>query len=81
MDMRPVFGLIFLFKYTDKSATTGGKVVNNSDIFFAKQVINNACATQAILAVLMNLQNSDVELGKRKGSIRVSLLDIVKHDL
>ena len=64
VDMRPVFGLIFLFKYTDKSATTTGKVVANPDIFFAKQVINNACATQAILAVLMNVQNPDVNLGK-----------------
>jgi len=63
-DIRPVYGLIFLFKYTDKSAESAGKVVNANNIFFAKQVINNACATQAILSVLMNLQDAEIKLGQ-----------------
>eukprot|EP00299_Pterocystis_sp_00344_P013729 c6758_g1_i1.p1 GENE.c6758_g1_i1~~c6758_g1_i1.p1 ORF type:complete len:311 (+),score=49.74 c6758_g1_i1:43-975(+) len=54
-------GLIFLFKWRPEEDPR--KTVNweDVDIFFAKQVVNNACATQAILSVLMNA--SDLELG------------------
>jgi len=31
-----------------------------TSVFFAKQVVNNACATQAILSVLMNAEDIDV---------------------
>ncbi|OQR68747.1 ubiquitin carboxyl-terminal hydrolase isozyme L5-like [Tropilaelaps mercedesae] len=61
--LKPVHGLIFLFKYTEKAGPSKGRVVQRSDVFFAKQVINNACATQAILSVLMNLSDPDIKLG------------------
>jgi len=64
-DLHPVYGLIFLFKWTADDQTAGSIVQDSrlENIFFAKQVINNACATQAILSVLMNIESSDVALG------------------
>jgi ubiquitin carboxyl-terminal hydrolase L5 len=60
-------GLIFLFKYRTDLDTTSALAVENVDapesLFFASQVITNACATQAILGVLLNVETfgNDVE--------------------
>lgn len=61
--LEPVFGLIFLFKWKSSQQEAPRAVVDDSNVFFAKQVINNACATQAILNVLLN--RDDVKLGKK----------------
>lgn len=65
-DLKPVHGLIFLFKWKNESEQDQqGKVVyGETDIFFAKQVINNACATQAIISVLLNIESTDISLGE-----------------
>lgn len=63
--LRPVHGLIFLFKCIDDS-NPEGTIVEDSrldNIFFAKQVISNACATQAIVNILLNVNHGDVTLG------------------
>jgi len=63
--IKPVHGLIFLFKWF-QGDEPAGTIVQDSrldKIFFAKQVINNACATQAILSVLLNCKHADVKLG------------------
>lgn len=65
--LQPLYGVIFLFKYTDLDQSTigpvgGGEFDHGSSIFFAKQVIENACATQAVLNILMN-KGDDLKLG------------------
>ena len=59
----PVYGLIFLFKYMKNAGYTPNVLQYwDNDLFFAKQIIENACATQAILGVLLN--NSDkIDIG------------------
>ncbi|TPX39252.1 hypothetical protein SeMB42_g06390 [Synchytrium endobioticum] len=53
-------GIIFLFKYIP-SAPSGLVQEDAPGVFFAKQVINNACATQAIISILLN--RSDIDPG------------------
>ncbi|KAI1298181.1 Ubiquitin carboxyl-terminal hydrolase isozyme L5 [Halotydeus destructor] len=63
--VKPIHGLVFLFKWLPGDEPSGTLVQDNrlDKIFFAKQVINNACATQAIISVLLNCQSTDIELG------------------
>ncbi|XP_044732790.1 ubiquitin carboxyl-terminal hydrolase isozyme L5 [Chrysoperla carnea] len=64
-NLKPIHGLIFLFKWVQDDEPTGSVVQDNrlDNIFFAKQVINNACATQAILSILLNCKHSELKLG------------------
>lgn len=70
--IKPVHGLIFLFKWFQGDEPAGSIVQDSrlDKIFFAKQVINNACATQAILSVLLNCKHSDVKLGDTLSSFK-----------
>ncbi|XP_073242551.1 ubiquitin carboxyl-terminal hydrolase isozyme L5-like [Porites lutea] len=71
-DLRPVHGLIFLFKWKP-GEEPAGPIVHESrslGIFFAKQVITNACATQAILSVLLNCNHPDLDLGPTLSSFK-----------
>nr|XP_044252077.1 ubiquitin carboxyl-terminal hydrolase isozyme L5-like [Drosophila takahashii] len=61
--LEPIHGLIFLFKWVQDDKPAGRVVRDRSDIFFARQVIPNACATQALLSLLLNLRHPDVDLG------------------
>jgi len=71
-NIEPIHGLVFLFKWV-KDDEPAGAVVQDSrleNIFFAKQVINNACATQAILSILLNSSHSDINLGPVLGEFK-----------
>lgn len=49
-----IYGLIFLFKWTRSIEKKDALLEYDPELFFARQIINNACATQAILSVLLN---------------------------
>ncbi|KPM43555.1 hypothetical protein AK830_g2992 [Neonectria ditissima] len=76
--LQPVYGVIFLFKYpTDQPyATPDGPrdgafdQAATENIFYATQIIQNACATQALLSVLLN-KAADVEIGEQLTDFRV----------
>eukprot|EP00814_Leptocylindrus_danicus_P020673 CAMPEP_0116018488 /NCGR_PEP_ID=MMETSP0321-20121206/8678_1 /TAXON_ID=163516 /ORGANISM="Leptocylindrus danicus var. danicus, Strain B650" /LENGTH=330 /DNA_ID=CAMNT_0003488891 /DNA_START=318 /DNA_END=1310 /DNA_ORIENTATION=+ len=61
----PVHGLVFLFKWVQQMEATDTRPVCTPEetpetLFFAKQVITNACATQALLSMVLN---ADVKTG------------------
>lgn len=63
-DLKSVHGLIFLFKYRPGSELSPEKIEVPDNVFFAQQVVQNACATQAIINLLCNLPPmEDVKLG------------------
>lgn len=57
-DARKVYGFILLFKFDSNQQQR--TIVDVPGVFFAKQVVTNACASQAFLSVLLNAQGIDL---------------------
>lgn len=73
-----VYGLIFLFKWQSKESINSDNVCLTGDnspegLYFAKQVTTNACATQAILSVLMNVNDAKEGAGDQDDSDKLVL--------
>eukprot|EP00455_Lapot_gusevi_P018114 TRINITY_DN1981_c0_g9_i1.p1 TRINITY_DN1981_c0_g9~~TRINITY_DN1981_c0_g9_i1.p1 ORF type:complete len:333 (+),score=102.34 TRINITY_DN1981_c0_g9_i1:66-1064(+) len=57
--LKPIYGLIFLFKWR-REEDARACIEDPCDVFFARQMIENACATQAIINCLLNRPDVDV---------------------
>lgn len=88
-----VYGLIFLFKWNDEYIENISDIRRKNNVhiyeppeglFYAKQVAHNACATQAILSVLLNLRGSldgasDLHLGHLLSSFKTFTSSFPPH--
>lgn len=65
-----VFGVILLFKYKKELYARSGQhgdIASDPSIYFARQVVNNACATQAILNTILNFPQ-DIQMSEELGN-------------
>ncbi|GAA5960425.1 hypothetical protein JCM8115_001178 [Rhodotorula mucilaginosa] len=72
-DLEPVYALIFLFKWVGNGdpATMDGKLQEpTGSHYFAHQVINNACASIALLNAALNIHDPNVHLGEELSNLQ-----------
>jgi len=58
--LKPIYGYILLFKYVKDTRENKTVVPEVPGLFYAKQIISNACATQAIISILLNRPEIDI---------------------
>ena len=57
---RPVHGLIFLFQWKQEPNEEEVELSCPEDLWFANQVIDNSCASLALLNIILNVQNLEI---------------------
>src|SRR5271169_1050543 len=57
---RPVYGLIFLFQWKQEANEEEVEISCPEDLWFANQVIDNSCASLALLNIILNVPNLDI---------------------
>ncbi|BGP26553.1 ubiquitin carboxyl-terminal hydrolase L5 [Rhodotorula toruloides] len=73
-DLQPVFALVFLFKWVgngDPEEMDGKMEEPAGPHYFAHQVINNACASIALLNATLNIRDPDVQLGEELSNLQL----------
>ncbi|GAA5863671.1 hypothetical protein JCM3774_001209 [Rhodotorula dairenensis] len=72
-ELEPVYALIFLFKWVGNGdpLTMDGKLEEPAGShYFAHQVINNACASIALLNATLNIRDPNVQLGDELSNLQ-----------
>lgn len=64
-----VLGLVFLFKWDEHSAESTDTTSN--DVYFARQIVKDACATQALISILLN---TDADLGSQLAEFKAKTM-------
>lgn len=55
-----IYGFIFLFRYTKPTEERACLIDFDPELFYARQVVTNACGTQAMLSVIMNIPDLEM---------------------
>eukprot|EP00038_Savillea_parva_P019777 m.28823 g.28823 ORF g.28823 m.28823 type:complete len:316 (+) comp4549_c0_seq2:169-1116(+) len=72
--LHPVYGLVFLFKYGGEKEKQEPIKHEVEGLYFAQQLITNACATVALINILMNA--TEVELGEELNDFKAFTSDL-----
>jgi len=60
--LKPIYGYVLLFKYVKDTRENKTVLPEVPGLFYAKQIITNACATQAIISILLN--RPEIKIGQ-----------------
>jgi ubiquitin carboxyl-terminal hydrolase L5 len=55
-----IHGFIFLFRHREEQEADAPEMICPPDIWFANQVIDNACASLALLNIVFNIENAQI---------------------